>query len=416
MRKTGPVKVLRVYHAGRDRSHRLRERALVEAGVDVTLVVPSSWPDGGAEAQLSAEPFEVRELPVTRPGDVNRHSWTGDLAGLVASVRADLVDIHEEPFSVATRQWLRAAAGIPCVAYAAQNVDKRFPPPFAQYETSALARLSGIYPCSRQAASVVRGKGFTRVIDVLPLGRSAAYGPGTQSLADDPVVLGLVGRLVPEKGVLDAVRVLAAVREVRQARLLVIGQGPEEAAGRSLAAELGVEAYVEWRPWQAEMAAAYREMHVVLLPSRATQTWVEQFGRVIVEGQASGAVVVGYASGSIPEVLGSAGVAVPEGDVAALSSAVISLLDSGFETLREAGLAQVSGLTWDAIASREKAFYERVLSRPAAVPAGRSAAVREFGAPATLLGGVARPFALPLLRKDTRATRALGAAVDALSR
>lgn len=410
------MKVLRIYHAGRDRTHRLREQALAEAGLDVTLVVPSAWPDRGAQQVLTPEPFRVIELPVSRPGDVNRHRWTADLKEVLADVRPDLVDIHEEPFSLAARQWLRAAGVTPSVAYAAQNVDKRFPPPFAQYEKSAFARLAGIYPCSAQAASVVRGKGYAGVVEVLALGRDAAsYASGAQSSEDTPVVLGLVGRLVPEKGVLDAVRVLAAVRRVREARLLVIGQGPEEAAGRLLAAELGVVEFVEWHPWREEMAAAYREMHVVLLPSRSTQTWTEQFGRVIVEAQASGAVVAGYASGSIPEVLGSAGVVVAEGDVSGLSAAVIDVLGSRFAGLRAAGLAQVEAMTWEQIGRRQIAFYERVLSRPSPVVAGRSAARAEFGAPATLLGGVARPFALPLLRKDNRATRALGAVVDAVS-
>ncbi len=73
-------------------------------------------------------------------------------------------------------------------------------------------------------------------------------------------------------------------------------------------------------PWQsvAELAAFYRQAHVVLVPSVATETWTEQFGRVIVEAQASGAVVAGYASGSIPEVAGDAALLVAPGDVHAL--------------------------------------------------------------------------------------------------
>ena len=414
------MRVLRVYHAGRDASHRLRERALREAGVEVTLVVPDVWPEGGAQVELSAEPFRVIELAVRRPSDVNRHTYATNVAEVIRDVRPDLVDIHEEPFSLATRQWLRAAGDLPCVAYAAQNVDKRFPPPFAQYERAALSQLAGISPCSAQAASVVRGKGFAGPIEVLPLGRDAgAYQPGEQSIADDPIVLGLVGRLVPEKGVLDALHVLVAVRRSREARLLVIGQGPEETPGRALAAELGVSEAVDWQPWRSgeQMAAAYRSMHAVLIPSRTTETWTEQFGRVIVEAQASGAVVAGYESGSIPEVLGAAGVSVPEGDISALSSAVTRLLadEVSYQRRRTEGLYQVEGMTWEQIGRRQRAFYERVLARPAAVPAGRSAARVEFGAPATLLGGVPRPFALPLLRRDNRATQTRGSLLDALS-
>jgi glycosyltransferase involved in cell wall biosynthesis len=42
---------------------------------------------------------------------------------------------------------------------------------------------------------------------------------------------------------------------------------------------------------------------------------------MVVEAQAAGAVVAGYASGSLPEVVGAAGVLVAEGDVDALAAA-----------------------------------------------------------------------------------------------
>jgi glycosyltransferase involved in cell wall biosynthesis len=423
------LEVLRVYHGGRDPSHRLRERALVAAGARVTLVVPQTWPDGGAQEQLSDEPFRVIELETKRSGDVNRHGYASpkSLRDVVERVAPDLVDLHEEPFSVATRQWLAASEGLPRVAYTAQNVDKRFPPPFAQYERAALSELQGLYPCSRQAASVARGKGFDGLITVLPLGRDEpAYRPGGQSAGDAEVTLGLVGRLVPEKGVLDGVRVLAELRRHRRTRLVVVGRGPEEAAARALAAELGVSDVLELLPWQdgPAMAELYRGMHVVLVPSRATETWTEQFGRVIVEAQAAGAVVAGYATGSIPEVMAGAGVLVPEGDVVGLSSQVSALLDDRvrFEGLRRAGMDNVAAMTWESVAARQIAFYEEALSTPRASgrvtssSARRRAAREEFGPPATLRGAVDRPFALPVLRKDSPWTRALGAALDGMQR
>src|SRR5947209_9716793 len=118
--KNHPVKglrVLRVYHAGRDPAHRLRERALHAAGVEVTRVVPSHWPEGGAEEALTLEPFRVVELAVARAGDVNRHRYASDAAlrTLVAEIDPDVVDLHEEPFSVAGRQWLQAVGKRPVV-------------------------------------------------------------------------------------------------------------------------------------------------------------------------------------------------------------------------------------------------------------------------------------------------------------
>ncbi|MDT4936926.1 MAG: hypothetical protein QOG80_597, partial [Pseudonocardiales bacterium] len=309
------MRVLRIYHAGRDAAHRERDRALVRAGVDVTLIVPKAWP--GNDDPIGDEPFEVIELPVVRAGDVNRHRYESvDLVrDVIARMRPDVLDLHEEPFSHVVRQVLmRVPETLPAVAYAAQNIDKRFPPPFAQWERAAFARLSGIYPCTRQAASVVFGKGFSGAIEVLPLAPPPQIVAGDQQPPVDELRMLLVGRLVPEKGIADAVEALAAL-DGNGATLTVVGAGPERERARDLADRLGVAHALELRPWAeaAELAAAYADSHVLLAPSHSTRTWVEQFGRMVVEAQAAGAVVVGYASGALPEVVGAAGILVPEG-------------------------------------------------------------------------------------------------------
>lgn len=424
------MRVLRVFHAGRDVALRLRDRAQT-ALAEVTLVVPKEWSEGAAEEILSPESFRVIELDVDRSGDVNRHSYREQhrLRSVIDEVQPDVLDILEEPFSVASRQWLVAAPpDLPVVMYTAQNLDKRFPPPFAQYETRAHRRVAALYPCTGQAASVARGKGFAGHIDVLPLGYdSSVYAAGEQSADDEEILLGLVGRFVPEKGVTDAVRVLAALTRKRPARLVLVGAGPELVSARALADSLGVDSQLEILPWQAveQMAALYRQMHVVLIPSRATATWVEQFGRVIVEGQASGAVVAGYASGSIPEVAGPAGLLVPEGEVDALASAVVDLLadPADFARRRDDGLEQVADKTWDAVATRQVALYDRVIrgDLPPRLPlpsdpiARREIARAEFGLPARTPAG-ARPFALPVLRSGGPVADALGMTIDAAAR
>jgi glycosyltransferase involved in cell wall biosynthesis len=418
------LRVLRVYHAGRNPAHRARERALVAAGVDVTLVVPSAWP--GGEDALSAEAFEVVELDVVRPGDVNRHRYRDGraLARLVAERQPDLLDVHEEPFSAAARQWLRAApSDLPVAMYTAQNVDKRLPPPFHQWERAAHRRVAALYPCSRQAASVARGKGFEGRIEVLPLGYDdALLQPGRQTLDAGELVLAFVGRLVPEKGVTDAVEVLACLARERPARLVVCGDGPAGGRALALAESLGVGDRLELTGTLAgeELTRIYRSAHVVLVPSRPTATWTEQFGRVIVEAQASGAVVVGYDSVTVGEVGGRAAVLAPTGDVAALGDAVLALVrdPEGFERRRRAGLELAAGRTWARMAERQAALYRETVAAPPArqpLPASprrrRAQARAEFGPTAPTTGGT-RPFALPLLRRGGALARSTAAACD----
>lgn len=414
------MRVLRIYHAGRDAAHRERERALVRAGVEVTLVVPTRWP---GPDDVHDEPFEIVELPVRRAGDVNRHVYDDPraLAALIERWKPDVLDLHEEPFSEVAHQVLRRLYSHErVVGYTAQNIDKRFPPPYAIWERQALARLDGLYPCSRQAASVAVGKGFRGPVSVLPLAPSAHMTPGEQQAPAGELNLLLVGRLVPEKGVTDAVEVLAATRHLG-ARLRIVGEGPEAPRAKGLAERLGVSDRLELLPWldAAALAACYQWAHVLLAPSRATRTWVEQFGRTVVEAQACGAVVVAYASGSLPEVVGEAGLLVAEGDSRALARAIerLALDPQEWLRVRQAGLAAAERTTWDAVARGQAELYEQAV---AATPqrtarTQRTAARSEWGEPARARGPE-RPVAVPPLRDHDALNRATGAVIDGLSR
>lgn len=418
------MRVLRIFHAGRDDAHRERDRALTRAGAEVILVVPSEWP--GDPAALPDEPFEVVPLAVTRLGDVNvnryRFADPSALAELLARVRPDVVDLHAEPPSAVVHQVLRIVpADQPVVAYTAQNLDKRFPPPFAGWERHALARVQGLYPCSSQAASVAVGKGFRGVVRVLPLAPPAAFTPGDADSPGPQLRLLFAGRLLAHKGVLDAVRVLAALPARPGTTLTLVGAGADAGSALQLATELGVRERVQLLPWAGaeELAAHHRRAHVVLVPSRATRTWVEQFGRVVADAQATGTVVAGYASGALPEVVGAGGVLVPEGDVDALANAVGDLAQhpDHWEALRQRGLVAAAPRTWGAVAAGMMELYGEAVRggvHPMPVRPRRRAAEAAFGPPARP-GGVRRPFALPLLRADTVLTRAMGRVADAVA-
>ena len=411
-----------MYHAGEDPADQGRERALARCGVELTLVVPR----GGCAPEPGDDSFRVVRLPVRRHGDVNRHTYEklGELADVIADVRPDILDVHQEPFSSAARQWLRVSPrAVPVVMYTAQNIDKRYPPPFAQYEAHALSRVRALYPCSAQAASVARGKGYGGIVRIIPLGHDPAlYRPGSQSLEDE-VVLAFVGRLVSEKGAEDAVRVLKRVRELRPARLVVAGSGPNEERVRSVAARLAVSEYVELRPWQSasDLADLLRSTHAVLVPSIASRTWAEQYGRIIAEAQACGCVVAAYATGSIPEVAGDAGLLAPVGDARRLAELVVALLDNRAEYAcrRRQGVESSLARSWMSVAEAQVNVYELALAsqaqpyRPRQTPRDQRTAARiEFGPTAATPAGM-RPFALPVLRSCRPLAVVVGALIDA---
>ena len=69
-------------------------------------------------------------------------------------------------------------------------------------------------------------------------------------------------------------------------------------------------------------------MDVLVLPSRTTPGWAEQFGNVMTEARVCGVPVIGSNAGSIPGILGDAGLIFPKGDATALADQVQSLMDN----------------------------------------------------------------------------------------
>jgi len=392
----------------------------------VCLITPNGWANEPDFQDTPTQGFAIQRLAVIRPGDVNRHRYrsTAELRSAIESFCPDVIDIHEEPFSAVTHQVLSVIdPDVPVVMYSAQNIDKRYPPPFHQYEHRALERATVCYPCSRQAAAVLRAKGFCGHIEVLPLGYdNTTFFEGDQSLKDVELVMVLAGRLVPEKGIMDAVEILSQVHNIRPTRLVLAGHGPEQMRAIELAQTRGVERFLDVQPWLRpdELAALYRSAHVVLVPSYATSTWTEQFGRTIVEAHASGALVAGYATGAIPEVVGDAGILARQGDWLRLAEEILAVVGNadGYAQYRSLGRALSKDRTWDAVADRHADLYRRAnsgdcTSRPAlrSAKTRRQLARKEFGPTAATPSGT-RPFAVPILRRGGIPAGAIGRIID----
>jgi len=124
--------------------------------------------------------------------------------------------------------------------------------------------------------------------------------------ADGPPLLVSPGRLVWEKGHYDVLRALAGART--DARLLIVGAGPEHDRLLRYAGELGLAGRVEIRsvPYE-EMPGVFAAASCVVLASLPVPLWEEQFGMVLAEAMAAGTPILASASGAIPEVLGGTG-------------------------------------------------------------------------------------------------------------
>lgn len=328
------IRVLRVYHSAVVSEYRQRERLLrARHGYEVEVVCPPSWPEGGRMVAATPDPdVPVHIIPVRgrRHPILFRYRADG-LRRALRSLRPDIVDLHEEPYSlaVAAARWVvrREAPRARVCLYTAQNILKRYPPPFHQLERRALAGAAAAYPCSSEAGRVLRAKGFRGALHVLPLGVSLPHERPVR--ADDGTLrVGFAGRLVPEKGADLAVRAFASATEGLDASLEVLGSGVQEPELRRLVEDLGLAGRVLFAGAvdQNEALARIAGYDALLVPSRTRPNWKEQFGRVAVQAMAAGTPVIASDSGALPEVLGGCGELVPEGDVDAFSRALRRVL------------------------------------------------------------------------------------------
>jgi glycosyltransferase involved in cell wall biosynthesis len=154
---------------------------------------------------------------------------------------------------------------------------------------------------------------------------------------EPPVILG-VGRLHPQKDFPTLIRAFAEVRKVQQARLMILGDGPERQALTTLVSELGLIEDVAF-PGFVQNPYAYMSKAAVFVLSSA---W-EGLGNVLVEAMAIGTPVVSTNCESGPgEILdgGKYGRLVPVGDSRAIAQAITSVLAGNTQKLDPGWLDQ----------------------------------------------------------------------------
>jgi glycosyltransferase involved in cell wall biosynthesis len=339
---------------------------IARLGVELLTLVPPSWKDERGETVLERAytgGYRLDVIPIARNGDFHLHFYPG-LGRRIREFQPDIVHIDEEPYNLAAWQALYHArrAGAKSLFFSWQNLNRAYPPPFSWGERWLLRTVDYALMGTESAAGVWRAKGYAGPLRVVPqfgvdpeLFRPAIPHPPTPSPFDgegasdlDSVYLenpsplmergrgevftvGFVGRLVPEKGVDLLVRAFAQLaREGTGARLLLVGGGPERDRLDALAVELGVRECVEFiaQAPSMEMPALYPRMDALVLPSLTRPNWKEQFGRALTEAMACGVPVVGSDSGAIPNIIGDAGLIVPERNVDALAGALRRLRES----------------------------------------------------------------------------------------
>jgi glycosyltransferase involved in cell wall biosynthesis len=316
-----------VVHTRRD-DPELARRVVLSPGVEVDHVdagPPSEVPKDELLPHMGAFAEELREQWTAEPPDVvHAHFWMSARAALAAADGLGIPVVHTfHALGVVKRRH--------------QGAQDTSPPQRIAIERRIAREVDRIVAtCSDEVFELVRLGADRRRISVVPCGvdrgrfhprvtpEPREAGPGARHR------LVIACRLVPRKGIADAVCALAAVPD---AELVVAGGpdarqlelDPEARRLRALAVEVGVadRLVLRGRVSRDAMPALLRSADVVVCPP-----WYEPFGITPLEAMACGVPVVATAvGGQIDSVVdGVTGIHVPPRDPAALAAALRGLL------------------------------------------------------------------------------------------
>jgi phosphatidyl-myo-inositol dimannoside synthase len=347
----------------------------------VTVVAPTMHLRGLQRVTLQPDSNESSRLvPVSTVfGAVPQLMiYSPKLWSVLRGAKWDLIHCWEEPFTIAGAQVaLFAPKPVPFIFSTFQNLVKHYPPPFTALEQYCLRRSSAWIAHGEMVREAMLERGYLQERgEVIPVGvdielfRSAPAGRDRVRAAlgwntSDENVVGYLGRFVEEKGL----RLLAAALDQLRGswRALIVGGGPLESWLRGWAAHHGDRVKVVTGVAHDRVPSYLNAMDVLCAPSQTTPAWKEQLGRMLIEAFACGVPVIASDSGEIPFVVGDAGVVLPEGDVAAWSTAIERLLGSpeARQDLSARGLARVhERFAWNVVARRHLALFDRVVDIP----------------------------------------------------
>jgi glycosyltransferase involved in cell wall biosynthesis len=296
-----------------------------------------------------------------RPDLVHAHFWMSGFAAVTAAGASDLPVLQTfHALGTVKQRWQRQADTSPSERIRIEG---------------ELARTVDqiIATCSDEVSELWAMGAPQDRIDVVPCGVDTALFTGNANSVrniSQPARLLVLGRLVPRKGVDDAIRALSMVPD---ADLIVVGGpvgsdldlDPEVLRLRDLAVRCGVADRVRFlgRIGHDRLPALIRSCDLVIAPPL-----YEPFGIVPLEAMACGIPVVGTAVGGLLDtvVQGVTGLLVEPADPAALAAGIRALLadDRRRTAMGAAGQARVRAhFGWDEVAARTEAAYAGALAR-----------------------------------------------------
>jgi len=337
---------------------------LIRSGHRVTIICSGDQPT--SSTSIAAIPLPgYKEVRIGLPGPFKlRKRWS--------KKRPDVIYVAtESPLGISAVN-VAAGLGIPVTTgfhtnfheYMEQYKLKALQPAAMSYLRHIHSRAHATMAPSQEVIDMLKREGIShaqllgRGVDTqwfTPSRRDATLRQ-TWDAAEDSLVFLVVGRVAAEKNIPLVMRAFDALHAAQpRSRFVVVGDGPLR------------ENWQKAQPWVhfagmqrgEDLARHYASADVLLFPSET-----ETFGNVVLEGMASGLVVVAYdyAAAAQHIIHQENGLKAPKGKEQAWLDLVLSCQDAAsLRPVREAATRTVEPLSWDRVVER----FESILATSA---------------------------------------------------
>jgi glycosyltransferase involved in cell wall biosynthesis len=365
-------------------------------GVIVGLAAPNHWKpvDGLFAGQImnlrtGYDSFDVIGVKVIRAGHIASYVFSPlSLWRAIRKFNPDIIHVEQEIYSLASAQVALYARLLRkrLVVFGWENLDRPIHPLQRLARSIVIREADAIICGNNDGARLARAWGFERVVEVMPqLGVDLTEFTPRAKKRQGGFRIGFLGRLVPEKGVDVLLRSLHALVQDRfDVEATICGSGPSRGDLEALAEDLSLMGRIKWLDAvpHEDVPDVLSAIDVLVLPSRVTARWKEQFGLVLAQAMAMGTPVLGSESGAIPELIGRSDVLFPQNDFERLARLLRRLVEQPAwrDELAEYGVTRAKmHFGVDAIADRLADFYLSLLGVKQLRPSPDPAATHEAG-------------------------------------
>ncbi len=328
------------------REHSLEGHVIAPDETAVSTIYHPTGKLTARDIQSTYSPLQFHFVPAARGSAVRYGFDKTFLTRVLFRVKPDYIWVHDEfthSISLQILRHYRFNRGPRIIAYVAQN---HIPGPHPLFYRTwpfisrtrlkhlfLWPRLDGVAACATKSMECARRLGLPKNVPILVnyhpvLGPEEAAPTGATlpwSKGNGVFVVGFAGEITEQKGWKVLLRAMAQLPENFKAALVGDGEQRAELIEWLKQPQLLGRVHFTGPLPHEKLLATYPQFDSVVLPSLTLPHSVEQFGRVLAEAMAWGVPVIGSNSGAIPEVIGEAGLIVPEGDPEALADAIWKL-------------------------------------------------------------------------------------------